>query len=233
MPKNGQVSEQFAFFLYAMQKHTSCSNYETFGLDQVVGQWSAQFLVPLSKNHSLSGSHPLSWWTTWQRSKRFTVSKSQLMFSFRKMFMEGCVVVSKCTSYNWLQVFRFLPSFSPMWQVRNHNISDMHGGWPVGYGYPVWPKWRLQDSPCSIRFHQFFSPNADRRPADLTLAKALNLAISCRCDFPADTSEPRQLDPARFLHKPDFGFSHPQSSNYLKGEPTLHLHRQHRLFFSK
>ena len=94
MPKNGQVSEQFAFFLYAMLKHTSCSNYETFGLDQVVGQWSAQFLVPLSKNHSLSGSHPLSWWTTWQRSKRFTVSKSQLMFSFRKMFMEGCVVLS-------------------------------------------------------------------------------------------------------------------------------------------
>lgn len=102
-------------------------------LDQVVAQWSAQFLVQLNKNRSLSGSHPLSWWTTSQRSKRLTVSKSQLMFSFRKKNVHGRVC--SCLSANHTTGCEFSDSYlspSPM-RTGSESQHPRYAWWVTGW----------------------------------------------------------------------------------------------------
>jgi hypothetical protein len=54
----------------------------------------------------------------------------------------GCVVTNLTSHCKFSDYY-----ISSPWQVWNHNILDMHGGGLIGYRYPVWLKWRLQDSP--------------------------------------------------------------------------------------
>lgn len=128
------------------------------------------------------------------------------MFSIWNVHRRMCDYFCISSVINHTDHCKFSDSYisSSPWQVRNHNIPDMHGWWPVGYRYPVWSKRRLQDSPCSLRFHQFLS----------SIAGVTSLHLQT-------LQSPRQHDPAFYTNQNSKFLTLKAGTVWMKS-PTFH-----------